>query len=258
MLGAARRFDCRPRSRRRRRRRRCPPTYFPHPLSLDSYQRLWSYQAGLPTYLFNSGGAALLTIAFCLALAVPAGYALARFPLPGKEFMFIVLLLALIVPYQALLTPLFFIFAQFTCKTRWSGWRSFTRRFNSRSALHHPQHRRSGAARTRRGGGDGRLLELADARSTSSCRRSAGDHHRFAVRLHHFMERVSRLAGDHEPDTTFTLPLILPARASRPASEGRIGECLQAGITISIIPCVLFYVLLQKYYVAGFLNGAIK
>ena len=62
-----------------------PPTYFTHQLSLDSYQRLWSYQAGLPTYLLNSGGAALLTIVFCLLLTIPAGYALARFPVPGKE-----------------------------------------------------------------------------------------------------------------------------------------------------------------------------
>ena len=32
-------------------------------LSLDSYQRLWDYQAGLPIYLLNSFGTALLTIA---------------------------------------------------------------------------------------------------------------------------------------------------------------------------------------------------
>ena len=44
-----------------------PPTYVPHGLSLDSYQRLWTYQAGLPTYLFNSLGTALLTIVFTLA-----------------------------------------------------------------------------------------------------------------------------------------------------------------------------------------------
>jgi multiple sugar transport system permease protein len=89
-----------------------PPTYLTHQLSLDSYQRLWSYEAGLPTYLINSGGTALLTIAFCLLLTVPAGYALARFPVPGKEFVFIFLLLALFIPYQALLTPIFFMFAQ--------------------------------------------------------------------------------------------------------------------------------------------------
>ena len=89
-----------------------PPTYLPHELSLDSYQRLWSYQAGLPTYLFNSFATAFMTIAFTLALTIPAGYALARFPVPGKELIFVFLLLALIIPYQALLTPIFLMFAQ--------------------------------------------------------------------------------------------------------------------------------------------------
>ena len=45
-----------------------PPTYLPHSLSLDSYQRLWTYQQGLPTYLLNSLGTALLAIAFTVAL----------------------------------------------------------------------------------------------------------------------------------------------------------------------------------------------
>src|SRR5262245_17005339 len=57
-----------------------PPTYFTHQVSFDSYQRLWNYQAGLPTYLINSAGTALLTITFCLLLTIPAGYSLARFP----------------------------------------------------------------------------------------------------------------------------------------------------------------------------------
>ena len=89
-----------------------PPTYFTHELSIESYQRLWSYQDGLPTYLFNSAATAVLAIVFSLALTIPAGYALARFPVPAKEFLFVFLLLALIIPYQALITPIFFMFAQ--------------------------------------------------------------------------------------------------------------------------------------------------
>ena len=88
-----------------------PPTYFPHELALDG-SRLWSYQAGLLTYLGDSFATAFMTIGFTLALTIPAGYALARFPVPGKEFLFVFLLLALIVPYQALLTPIFLMFAQ--------------------------------------------------------------------------------------------------------------------------------------------------
>ena len=60
----------------------------------------------------NSLGTALLTIVFALALTIPAGYALARFPIPAKEVLFVFLLLALIIPYQALLTPMFLMFAQ--------------------------------------------------------------------------------------------------------------------------------------------------
>ena len=33
---------------------------------------------------------------------------------------------------------------------------------------------------------------------------------------------------------------------------------LQAGIVISMIPCILFYLLLQRYYVSGLTQGALK
>src|SRR6266545_7854033 len=89
-----------------------PPTYLPHELSLDSYHRLWTYQEGLPAYLGNSLGTALLAIALTLALTAPAGFALARFPIPAQEAIFVVLLLALIVPYQALVTPIFLMFSK--------------------------------------------------------------------------------------------------------------------------------------------------
>src|SRR5919106_698172 len=67
---------------------------------------------GRAKYLAGAVCAALLTILLCLGLTIPAGYGLARFPVPGKEVLFLVLLLGLIVPYQALLTPLFFMFVQ--------------------------------------------------------------------------------------------------------------------------------------------------
>jgi multiple sugar transport system permease protein len=82
-----------------------PPTYFPHGFSLEAYRRLWEYQDGLPTYLLNSLGTALLTVVLTVFLTGLAGYGLARFPIPFKEPVFVVMLLALIIPYQALLTP---------------------------------------------------------------------------------------------------------------------------------------------------------
>ena len=57
---------------------------------------------------------------------------------------------------------------------------------------------------------------------------------------------------------TFTLPLVLAAARQETSIGGTDWGMLQAGVTISIIPCVLFYLLLQKYYVSGFLSGVVK
>ena len=58
--------------------------------------------------------------------------------------------------------------------------------------------------------------------------------------------------------TSFTLPLILAAARTETSLGGTDWGMLQAGVTISIIPCVLVYLLLQRYYVSGLMSGAVK
>ena len=58
--------------------------------------------------------------------------------------------------------------------------------------------------------------------------------------------------------STFTLPLILATARSETSLGGTDWGMLQAGITIAMIPCIGIYLLLQKYYVAGFTQGALK
>jgi multiple sugar transport system permease protein len=45
-------------------------------------------------------------------------------------------------------------------------------------------------------------------------------------------------------------------------SSGQFGTVnwgsLQAGVALTIIPCIVIYVLLQRYYVSGMLSGALK
>jgi multiple sugar transport system permease protein len=53
----------------------------------------------------------------------------------------------------------------------------------------------------------------------------------------------------------FTLPIMLVASRTGYYSSTDWG-ILQAGIIISIIPCVPVYLLLQKYYVSGLMSGA--
>jgi multiple sugar transport system permease protein len=236
-----------------------PPTYLPHSLSLDSYQRLWTYQQGLPTYLLNSLGTALLAIAFTLLLTVPAAYALARFPVPGREVLFVFLLLALIVPYQALLTPMFLLFARVGLTNTLVGLAILHTAIQLPFSLYILRNSFSAIPRE--------LEEAAITDGASSwqvllriCVPSAVPAI-VTVALFAFIMSWNEFLGAlvlMSKGASFTLPLILAAARTETSLGGTDWGMLQAGITISIIPCVLVYLLLQRYYVSGLMTGAVK
>ena len=236
-----------------------PPTYLPHSLSLDSYQRLWTYQQGLPTYLLNSLGTALLAIVFTLVLTVPAAYALARFPIPGREVIFVFLLLALIVPYQALLTPMFLTFARVGLTNTLIGLAILHTAIqlpfslyilrNSFSAI--PQELEE-AAITDGASSWQVLLRICIPSAVPAI---------VTVALFAFIMSWNEFLGAlvlMSRGSSFTLPLVLAAARTETSLGGTDWGMLQAGITISIIPCVLIYLLLQRYYVSGLMTGAVK
>ena len=121
---------------------------------------------------------------------MPAGYGLARFPIPGKEVLFVFLLLGLIVPYQALLTPLFLMFAQL--KLHQFADRARHRPYCDPAAVQLYVMRNAFEAVPR---------ELEEAAMMDGCNcfqmlvnlpagGGARDDHGLAVRLHHLLERV--------------------------------------------------------------------
>ena len=236
-----------------------PPTYLPHGLSLDSYGRLWTYQQGLLTYLANSLGTAVLTIALTLVLTVPAAYALARFPVPGKEAIFVFLLLALIVPYQALLTPIFLMFARIGLTNTLVGLAILHTAIQLPFSLY--VLRNSLAAVPRE------LEEAAITDGASSWQVlvrifiPSSVPAIVTVVLFAFIMSWNEFLGAlviMSKGSSFTLPLILAAARTETSLGGTDWGMLQAGITISIIPCVLVYLLLQRYYVSGLMTGAVK
>jgi len=238
-----------------------PPTYFPHELSLDNYARLWDYQAGLPTYFGNSLATAGMTIAFTLLLTIPAGYALARFPIPAKEGIFVFLLLALIIPYQALLTPIFLMFASLPIK--------LTNTLVGLAILHtaiqlpfslyimrnsfEAVPRELEEAALTDGGSSLQILRMIFIPAVVPAI--------VTVTLFAFVTSWNEFLGALvllSRASTFTLPLILASARAETSLGGTDWGMLQAGITIAMIPCVAVYLLLQRYYVSGLLTGAVK
>lgn len=236
-----------------------PPLYFPSGLSLESYRRLWTFQLGLPAYVLNSFGTAMLTISFALLLTVPAAYSLARFPLPRKEALFVFLLLALIIPYQALLTPIFLMFAQLKLTNTLYGLAIIHTAIQLPFSLFVLRNSFEAVPRE--------LDEAAviDGASSWQVLRHifvpAGVPAIITVALFAFITSWNEFLGAlvmMNRGSSFTLPLILATNLSTTSLGGTDWGILQAGVTISIVPCVLFYLLLQRYYVAGLTSGAIK
>lgn len=236
-----------------------PPTYIPGGLSLDSYERLWTYQIGLPTYLANSFGTAFLTIAFTLLLNIPAAYALARFPIPGKEVLFVLLLLALIVPYQALLTPIFLMFAQLKLTNSLVGLAILHTAIQLPFSLYILRNNFSAVPRELEeaaimdGAGSWQVLVRIFIPSVVPAI--------ITVTLFAFITSWNEFLGAlvmMNKSSSFTLPVVLAAARTETSLGGTDWGMLQAGVTISIIPCIVIYLLLQKYYVSGLLSGAVK
>jgi len=236
-----------------------PPTYIPHGFSLDAYRRLWDYQSGLPSYLYNSFVTAFLTVGFTLALTMLAGYGLARFPVPFKEPLFVVLLLALIVPYQALLTPIFLTFSDFELTNSLTGL-----------AIIHTAIQLPFSLYVMRNSFEAVPLELEEAAMIDGANSRQILRRIFlpavmpaivTVALFAFVTSWNEYLGAlvmMNKDEAFTLPLILASARTKTSLGGTDWGMLQAGITISIVPCVGVYLLLQKHFIAGFLNGALK
>ena len=235
-----------------------PPSYLPHALSIENYLKIFSYQAGLWTYLSNSLAVAGYAIVLIIVVAVPAGYGLARFHFRGKEVLFLILLLPLMIPYQALLIPLYLNFAKVGLANSQFGL-----------AIIHTLLQVPFSVYLMRNSFEGVPKELEEAAVIDGCN-SFQCFSRVSlplvvpgiitIALFAFITSWNELLAAlilMSRETEFTVPIMLVG-----VRTGHFGAvdwgALQAGIIISVIPCIAIYVFLQKYYVSGLLSGAVK
>lgn len=88
---------------------RYPPEWLPREVTLESYARVLSFQVG--RWFWNSLVVATLSTVVTLGLNSTAGYAFARIPFWGREVLFVAVLTTLMMPFEALVIPLFVMFS---------------------------------------------------------------------------------------------------------------------------------------------------
>jgi multiple sugar transport system permease protein len=235
-----------------------PPHYLPAALSLENYAKVFHYQAGLATYIGNSALVAGIVIAACLLIAAPAGYGLARFAMRGKEIAFLVLLAPIMIPYQAILTPLYLDFAKIGLVNSHLGL-----------AIVHTILQLPFSVYLMRSSFEAIPREIEEAAVIDGCSSWKRLTRIFlpltlpglvTVALFAFINSWNEFLAAlifMNRETSFTMPILLVA-----VRTGRFGAvdwgALQASVIISIIPCLAVYLALQRYYVSGLLSGAVK
>jgi multiple sugar transport system permease protein len=209
-------------------------------------------------YAGNSLLVAAMTAVATAVVATMAGYGFARFRFRGSGIVFAMVLATLMVPFQALLTPLFLEMHTLHLTNSLIGLALFYTTFNlpvgvyvmRNSFLQVPGEivdaaRVDGASVTRT------LLSVLRPLVLPGIATSAL--YAFLFSWTEFLGALSFMTND----SLFTLPVALSNVETGTYGAINYGLLL-AGAVIAMIPCIVVYVALQRYYVRGLVSGALK
>jgi multiple sugar transport system permease protein len=227
-------------------------------LTLGNYKILLSGQDDILRNVINSLIVAVLTVILTSLLATLAGYGFALFRFRGSGFAFGMVLLAFMIPFQAVLTPLFMELHSMHLLNSLLGLSLFYTTFNlpvgvfvmRNSFLQVPPElidasKVDGASTMKTLVSVLRPLVLPGIATTALFA--------FLFSWTEFLGALSFLTNDN----LFTLPVALSNVETGTYGSVNYGLLL-AGAVIAMIPCIVIYVALQRYYVRGLLAGALK
>jgi multiple sugar transport system permease protein len=235
-----------------------PPTYWPTEISFGNVENLWNAGSGLGVYLGNSVGVALLTVLFTTVLSTLAGYGLARANFRHSGAVFVLLLAPMMVPIQAMLTPLYVTLLNLNLTDSLLGLACIYSMsqipfgtFVMRNAFLGVPPELEEAAWVDGAGILGGALRISLPLAVPGLATVAL--FAFFTAWNEFLAALIMLTSD----SRYTVPLLLQNLVT-----GQFGTIdwgmLQVGVLITSIPCVVIFLILQRYYVEGLLAGSVK
>jgi multiple sugar transport system permease protein len=236
---------------------RTPPSYIPGKLSLRNYTELRLSDIGVGQSAINSAVVAIATVVLTVLIALFAAYGFHRFPFPGSNALFVLMLAAIMVPFQVLLTPLYVVLQHLHLTNSLVGlvivittfqlpFATFVMR-NSFAGI--PQELYEAAAVDGAGMWNSLRMVLPLLRPGLITAALFA----FFAAWNEFFAALILLADQSK----FTLPVILTTLVN--GARGSVDwGLLQAGVVLTILPCLVIFVALQRHYVAGLIAGSGK
>jgi len=234
------------------------PTLLPEKLSVANYQSLQGVGVGIGSYVTNSGLVALGTVVGTVILATMAGYGFEKYGFFGRRTAFMVIIAMLMIPFQAVVTPLYIVLNKLGFHSSLTGLTLVYITYQLPFALFVMRNAFAAIPLA--------LEEAALVDGASSIRMfrqvmlplvrpgviTVALFAFFAAWNAFFAALI--LLNDQ---SKYTLPVALTLLQGSLLGQISWGT-LQAGVMVSMVPCVIIYAVLQRYYVAGMLSGGIK
>jgi len=226
-------------------------------LTLNNFRNI-SHIANIPRAIGNSLIVAIGTALLTAALATAAGYGFGRFTFRGSGVAFALILITLMIPFQAILTPLFVELNAMRLTDNLLGLILFYSTVNlpfgvfvMRTAFASVPKELEDAANV-----DG----AGTMRTLGSVLRPLVTPGMATTALYAFLAAWTEFLGALvflTKQELYTLPVALLN-----LQQGAYGTIdyglLASGSVIAMIPCIVLFVALQRYYVAGLSAGAVK
>ncbi len=227
-------------------------------MTLANYRAVSHGQYDVLPNLVNSMIVGLGTALLTTVVATLAGYGLSKFRFRGSGIVFGIILLALMIPFQAVLTPLYLELSDLHLTNNLLGLILVYSTFNlpfgvfvMRNTFHQVPQELVESARV-----DGagfmftlmRVMRPLILPGLATCAMYAF--------LYAWTELLQAVTFVQSPDK-----LTLPAKLYEVTTStyGSINNAyLSAGVVFAMVPCVVLYLALQRYYVQGMMSGAVK
>lgn len=229
-------------------------------VGLGNLQRLLTPTGGLDllTSLRNSVIVSLLVTAITIVVSTLAGYAFARLPFRGSDVVFFVVLITFMIPFQAIITPLFLTLIELDLDNSLVGLSLVLATFNLPFGIFLMRNSFAAVPASLEEAAliDGNtplqamrrvMLPIAIPGVVSTALLT------FFSAWNDFFATLILITDQ----SLYTLPVslnILSAGQNNSVDWG----LMQTGVAVTVLPCVVLYLLLQRYYVAGLISGAVK
>ena len=224
---------------------------------VGNYLTLMGYQQGLGVYVRNSLIITVVTVAVSVVVCTLAGFSFSRFRYPGRTLGFMVTLSILMVPYASLLIPLMIWFKSIGLNDSPIAAGLVIALFQLPMGVFIMRIAFNGVPRS-----------LEESAMVDGCNSFQVLYKILVPAVKPSMITVGLLAF-LEAWNNFMIPLYLLSSDTAPLPLAMVNMrqqtmgvidygATEAGVVVLLVPAVILFLALQKYYVKGFTAGAVK